>query len=672
MLRITNILRRAVPIALIVGAVAAAEPRVISPPHGAPTRHVPLDPLKQLVLDTRVIASSDNARLVLGTPVKDHRNPLLPADRPWENSFNNLYPNVLWDEEERIFKLWYKNVLADKDVIAQMDRPSTVHDVGWYLLYATSLDGIAWQKPALGLHRFGGSDATNIVARDTPNVGVFKDPHDPDDSRRYKMVYDVGLGKLRVRFSPDGIHWGAPREVSGFSAQNGDTHNNAFWDSRIRKYVWFTKLYIGERLVARFESTDFEHWVPSGMVLRSSVAEGRTSQTYCLPVFPYANIYLGYVMMYNVGRGRTVDCELAWSHDGVRWQRIAPGVPFLPRGAAGTFDSQCIYAQAGPATEQDGRILLYYGGSDFPHTGWKRHCLLSLARLRMDGFAGYEATIPGVPAVLTSAAMEIKREQLTLSADAGQGRIFVEVLGDKDRVLAKSGGISGDIANHPIDLDLKPYLGRTVRLRFTLDRARLYAFGGVRLINQDMPITPLPPLPRVAAKPEAVRLNFDRDSAGWKANDELRHHETGGYNGGYITATRAKNLNPSATSVADPKLSPLVGDWPVLHGGDSATIRWQARTPQPGTLSLELFAQEAQWSRVLPQTEASRWTSHTVTLRYDWTDAQAEAAGWKRAQNSFSWRDTIRHVGRVAVAFAPNAGETTRSFDLDEFEVQGR
>ena len=119
-------------------------------------------------------------------------------------------------------------------------------------------------------------------------------------------------------------------------------------------------------------------------------------------------------------------------------------------------------------------------------------------------------------------------------------------------------------------------------------------------------------------------------------------------------------------------LSPLVGDWPVLHGGDSATIRWQARTPQPGTLSLELFAQEAQWSRVLPQTEASRWTSHTVTLRYDWTDAQAEAAGWKRAQNSFSWRDTIRHVGRVAVAFAPNAGETTRSFDLDEFEVQGR
>ena len=113
---------------------------------------------------------------------------------------NNLYPNVIWDEQGKIFKLWYKCVLADKEVIAQMDRPSTVHDVGWYLLYATSKDGIHWSKPELGLHKFAGSAANNIVARDCPNVGVFKDLHDADASRRYKMVSDVGLGKPQVRF----------------------------------------------------------------------------------------------------------------------------------------------------------------------------------------------------------------------------------------------------------------------------------------------------------------------------------------------------------------------------------------------------------------------------------------------------------------------------------------
>lgn len=60
-------------------------------------------------------------------------------------------------------------------------------------------------------------------------MGVFKDEHETNPARRYKMVSDVGLGKPQVRFSPDGIHWGPVSEVKGFGAQNGDTHNNAFW-----------------------------------------------------------------------------------------------------------------------------------------------------------------------------------------------------------------------------------------------------------------------------------------------------------------------------------------------------------------------------------------------------------------------------------------------------------
>ena len=134
----------------------AAEPRLVAP-----------DEKKHLVLDSRIIVSSSNARLAPGTMVKEARNPLLHADQPWENALNNLYPNVLWDAEERVFKLWYKCVLSDKDVIAKMDAPSTVHDVGWYLLYATSKDGVAWERPALEVHKFDGRGGNNIVARDT-------------------------------------------------------------------------------------------------------------------------------------------------------------------------------------------------------------------------------------------------------------------------------------------------------------------------------------------------------------------------------------------------------------------------------------------------------------------------------------------------------------------------
>jgi hypothetical protein len=416
------------------------------------------DPAKLLMLDTRVIDHAENARLVLGMPVKEPRNPLLPADQPWENATNNYYPNVLWDAGERVWKLWYKDVLADPEAIAKMDVPSTVHDVGWYLLYATSRDGLAWQRPALGLHRFDGRTDNNIVARDCPNVGVFRDAHDPDPARRYKMVFDVGLGKPRVRFSPDGLHWGEAQEVTGFTAQQGDTHNNAFYDARTGKYLWFTKLSRGERLVTRLESEDFQHWTSSGVVLRSTPEEGRVTQTYALTVFPYAGIYLGYVMMYHAGTDRTVDCELAWSPDSVHWQRVQPGTPFLPRGAKGSYDGGCIYAQAGPPVAQDGQLFLYYGGSPTVHLGWKRSGSLCLARLREDGFAAFEATDQTKPAVLTTASLRPADRPLRLVAD---GEVKMETLPEKDG---------------------------TVRLRITLSSgAKVYAIDGAKLVNPALP-----------------------------------------------------------------------------------------------------------------------------------------------------------------------------------------
>jgi hypothetical protein len=59
---------------------------------------------KLLVLDTRVIAGAENARLVPGPVRKHESNPLFQADKPWENSLNNLYPNIVWDDEQQIFK----------------------------------------------------------------------------------------------------------------------------------------------------------------------------------------------------------------------------------------------------------------------------------------------------------------------------------------------------------------------------------------------------------------------------------------------------------------------------------------------------------------------------------------------------------------------------------------
>ena len=102
--------------------------------------------------------------------------------------------------------------------------------------------------------------------------------------------------------------------------------------------------------------------------------EGRAHQTYCLPVFRYGNLYLGYTMIYNVGTDRSVDCELSWSPDSLTWQRVAPGTPLIPRGPKGSYDGACIYAMAGPPIRDGNDLLIFYGGDHFPHTGWKRSC----------------------------------------------------------------------------------------------------------------------------------------------------------------------------------------------------------------------------------------------------------------------------------------------------------
>ena len=63
--------------------------------------------------------------------------------------------------------------------------------------YATSEDGLRWTKPELGIYEFKGSSANNITYRlpaDTDEAGVhgagvFKDCHETDASRRYKMFF---------------------------------------------------------------------------------------------------------------------------------------------------------------------------------------------------------------------------------------------------------------------------------------------------------------------------------------------------------------------------------------------------------------------------------------------------------------------------------------------------
>ena len=117
------------------------------------------------------------------------------------------------------------------------------------------------------------------------------------------------------------------------------------------------------------------------------------------------------------------------------------------RGAEGSFDWGCIYAAAYPFLK-DGRLQLYYGGSDGPHTDW-RAAYLGLATLRPDGFAGLTPVNKTQTATLVTQPVQCSGRQLRLNQEAPR---------------------SGQMVRSAL-------VGREIQIFFELRDATLYSFS---------------------------------------------------------------------------------------------------------------------------------------------------------------------------------------------------
>ena len=69
---------------------------------------------KYLLLDSQVLKSTENAKLTVGAVQKDKNNPLFKEDKPWEPRFDNLYANVIYDEEDELYKCWYNPMIVEE------------------------------------------------------------------------------------------------------------------------------------------------------------------------------------------------------------------------------------------------------------------------------------------------------------------------------------------------------------------------------------------------------------------------------------------------------------------------------------------------------------------------------------------------------------------------------
>ncbi len=430
-----------------------------------------------LLLDNRIVENVNNAKLSVGKVSKYKGNPLFGEEYPWEVMFNNMYPNVIYDEQEQLYKIWYGLFIYDS---AYATVPPEKRKPGTYmksicrgrkdgLCYAFSKDGIRWTKPMLNIVKWKGKPS-NILSEHVHGVGVMKDMRERDPARRYKMFFKGQI--MSVRFSLDGLHWGQYIACPEISAA-GDTHNNTIWSPELGKYVGFTRLWNeNRRVVGRTESPDFVHWTKAVEVFRGK----HLFDIYSMPVFRYAGVYLGFPAIFDE-RADRVWTELAWSPDTIHWYRIDEGTPLIPNSEKkGDYDWGTIFASK-PILKDD-MIRIYYGGCNGGHFDW-RDGFLCLATLRLDGFAGYEPVKINEQGIVITKPIDFG-SGLRITADAEGGTVIVSLIDKTGKVLLTSQPITANVTDELViwkdKSELKKVVGKEVRLKFAIKRAKLYSF----------------------------------------------------------------------------------------------------------------------------------------------------------------------------------------------------
>ena len=467
--------------------------------------------------------------------------PVLLPDRPWEVAGIVGDSNVTVMEDGGIYKLWYvvnaplpppdrrkgRQSKLSLTHTKDMDRKTLLDYLShalYMLCYATSTDGVHWEKPNLGVYKYRGSNKNNIVMTARLGCTVFKDPTARAD-KRYKMIYGGGRRMTHVRlgsdippkpvyhaiygaYSADGIHWKS--YTKPIIPWYTDTTNVCYWDDRISKYVAFMRwnenmtyddgrTLLGPegwqyRAIGRSESNDFRSFPRPTKILEPGQKElspaGKRLELYNSSAIKYPFAADSYFLFpsYFYLKPDTLDVHLATSRDGVNYIRWRD--PFIGLGRAGSFDSKCIYMATG-MIRRGNEINMYYRGSHCVHGTRQRprRCGgIGRVRIRLDGFVSQDAGWSGGSLVTVPLRPDGSHLGVNMDANAG-GRLKVALL---DRAMRPIPGYSSHDADWLWGNDLHKTVtwsgqaevsrltGRTVRLNFIGRGVKLYAFQFTR------------------------------------------------------------------------------------------------------------------------------------------------------------------------------------------------
>jgi len=485
----------------------------------------------QLFVDDYLIDERHDVRRTFHPFTKHPDNPVLTRTEPWESGVY-VYGTVLPAEDGSGYRMWYQTLGT---------KAATV-------LYATSPDGLNWDKPELGIRQWEGSRANNMIFQRPHNNGIasiIHTPWDPDPGKRYKIINYDEEG-FWAAYSPDGIHITDAPDNPVFN-QGGDV-GQFLWDFHRSHYVGYVKNIahvsgLRRRVVARIASHDIEQWPDPNLVLVPDVIDDRWAEPgtverthfYGLSAFNYESMMLGFLWVFRADDVEgyfdgPVHTELVASRDGIHWTRQdGERVPMIDVGPPGSWDAGQLYTATQPLVVDD-EIWIYYGGCATGH-GSERwvgldnlDCAIGLATIRKDGFASIDAGRE--VGRLTTRPLEGLTGRLYLNYACGPGGfIRVELLDRDGYAIPGFRAFECDVLREDSTEELASWAARSdlprldgpVRIRFVMRNASLYAFRAGADVR---PAPTDPPPPAFATPPLAALYTFEND-AGRRATDVL-------------------------------------------------------------------------------------------------------------------------------------------------------
>ena len=467
----------------------------------------------QLFVDQELVYEAQGVSFTLHPGRKVSQKPLVKVDRPWEGWHLTMYGSVLYDSDDKLFKMWYLGSASE-----YFSYETT--------FYATSRDGIHWDKSHPGTIPSKNGKPHNGVT-DSLLASVIKDRQDPDPERRYKMIcyrYDEGYCAM---VSPDGKHWKKAHPGTILPISYVEDVITGCWSETHQRYITLFKQampVMGRRRRSLWTSSsyDFLHWskaIPAiwadrrddyGTRIRAGKAQAllnypnnpnvMRSELYgsglyaaesCLLAFPWIISITTNVPKFGNHEG-PLEVQLAVTRDLENFERPFR-TPIIEPSETTEWDSGS-FSTAAYAFDHDDEVWLYYSSGNYTHgaprwygvknkNGPEHQSGIGLVKWRKDRFVSADGSISG--GTLTTVPVQFSGQRLELNADVQpEGKIIVELLDMSLTRLAAwpaSDPIHGDDLRHVVtfgdEINVADLAGRPVVLRFHLYDAQLYTFA---------------------------------------------------------------------------------------------------------------------------------------------------------------------------------------------------